>query len=62
MKSNLRKYKKRKKQDDQPYNESFTKAELKAAIKQQKNTAPGEDTMHFQMIKITITRNIEIPV
>ena len=33
----------------------------KTAIKQQKNTVLGEDTIHLQMIKKTTTRNIEVP-
>ena len=51
MKSNPKKYIRRKKQDNQPYNESFTERELKMAIKQQKNIASGEDTIHLKMIK-----------
>ena len=35
--------------------------ELKAAINQQKNTAPGEDTIPPQMIKKTTTRDAEVP-
>ena len=45
------KQRKRKKEEELPYNELFTDRELKIAIKQQKNTAPGEDTIHPQMIK-----------
>ena len=51
MKSKLKKYIRWKKQDNQPYNESFTERELKMAIKQQKNIASGEDTIHLKMIK-----------
>ena len=41
----------RKKEEELPYKKAFTDKELKAAIKQQKNTAPGEDTIHSQIIK-----------
>ena len=34
-----------------PYSKPFIDKELKAAIKQQKNTATGEDTIYLQMIK-----------
>ena len=34
------------------YKKTFTDRELKASINQQKNTAPGEYTIHPQMIKI----------
>ena len=43
--------KKRKKKEELPYNKPFTDRELKAAIKQQKNTALRKDTIHPQMIK-----------
>ena len=49
MKSDLRN-RKRRKHDNQLFNEPFTDRELKVAIKQ-KNTVPGEDTIHPQMIK-----------
>ena len=48
MKSNARKYIRWKKQ---PYNKPFTERELKAAIKQEKNTAPSENTIHPDIIK-----------
>ena len=41
----------REKQDNQLYNKPFTERELKATIKQWKNTSPGEDTTHPLMIK-----------
>ena len=41
IKSNPRKYIRRKKQEDQPYNKPFTLRELKSAIKQQNNIPPG---------------------
>ena len=53
IKSKPKKYRRRKKQDNQPYDEPFTEREVKAVIKQQKNTAPGEDTIHPQ-VKIII--------
>ena len=48
----LKEINKRKQQDNQMYNYPFIERKLKAAIKQQKNTAPGEDTIHPQMIKM----------
>ena len=45
------KNKKMKKEEEVPYNKPFTERGLKAAIKQQKNTAPREYTIHPQMIK-----------
>ena len=45
----------KKREEELPYNKPFTDRELKAAINQQKNTAPGEDTIHLQMIKKTNT-------
>ena len=49
------KNRKRKKEDYHIINHSQT--ELKTAIKQQKNTAIGEDTLHPQMKKKTTTRD-----
>ena len=46
IKSNPKKYIKKKNK----YNEHFTERELKAAIKQ-KNTTSGEDTIYPQMIQ-----------
>ena len=43
-KSKPGKNKNKKGEKELPYNKLFTGRELKAAIKQQKNTAPGEDT------------------
>ena len=43
---------KRKKPDNQLYNKPFIERELKAAIKQQKNTAPWENNIHPQVRKI----------
>ena len=40
-----------KKKEELPYDKPFTDRELEAAIKQQKNTVPGENTIHPQMIK-----------
>ena len=40
-----------KKEEEPPYNKPFTDRQLKTAIKQQNNTATGEDTIHPQMIK-----------
>ena len=51
MKNNLKKYIRRKNEDNQPYNEPFTERELKVALKQQKNTAPREDIIYPRMIK-----------
>ena len=51
IKNNPRKYIRKKKKDDQLYNEPFTETELKSAIKQQKNTVIGEDTIHPQIRK-----------
>ena len=51
MKSDQRKYIKRKQYDDQPYNKPFTKRELKAAIKQQKNTILAKNTTHTRITK-----------
>ena len=51
----------KKRKEEIPYIKPFTDRELKAAINQQKNTAPGQDTIHPQMIKKTTTRDIEIP-
>ena len=39
------KHRKRKNEEDLPYNKLFTDKELKTAIKQQKNTTPREDTI-----------------
>ena len=50
----------KKREEELPYNKPFTVRELSAAKIQQKNTAPGEDTIHPQMIKTT-TRNTEVP-
>ena len=44
MKTEIRREKKN-------YHTNHLQTELKAAINQQKNTAPGEDTIHLQMIK-----------
>ena len=41
----------KQKKEDLPYNKPFTDRELKTVIKQQNNTAPGEDTNHPQIIK-----------
>ena len=49
-KQETKKKKIREKPDNYPYNETFTEKELKTAINQQKNTSPGEDTIHPQMI------------
>ena len=38
-----------KKEEDLPYNKPFTDGELKIVIKQQKNTVPGEDTIHYAL-------------
>ena len=45
-KSKPMKNRKRKKEEELPYNKPFIDKELKAAIKQQNKTAPGEDTIH----------------
>ena len=47
IKSNPKKYIRRKTQDNQLYNESFTERELKAAI----NNRQHQGTIHLQMIK-----------
>ena len=48
----IRKVNQGKQKEEEPlYNKPFTDRELKTAINQQKNTAPGEDTIHPQMIK-----------
>ena len=41
----------KKREEELPYNKLFTDRELQAAINHQKNTAPGEKTVHPQMIK-----------
>ena len=43
------------------YTRNHLQTELKAAINQQNNTAPEEDTIHPQMIKKTTTRDTEVP-
>ena len=48
-----RKLEKRANSEVQAYNSLFTEAEFKAALKRQKNTAPGEDTLHPQIIKMS---------
>ena len=50
MKGGSMKYKRKKKHDNQLYNEPFKKKELKVAIKQQKKL-PVEDNIHPRMIK-----------
>ena len=55
MKSQVEKNKNKKREKELP----FTDRELKVAINQQKNTAPGEHTIHPQMIKKTTTRDTE---
>ena len=45
------KHRKRKKEEELSDNEPFTERELKSAMNQQKNTTPGEDSIHPQMIK-----------
>ena len=41
----------KKREEELPNKKPFTDRELKAAINQQKNTTPGEDTIHLQMLK-----------
>ena len=40
------------KTDHHPYNEAFKEEELKIAMKQQKDTSPGEDSIHPRMVKM----------
>ena len=37
--------------NDQPYNAFFTIKELKIALNSKKNSAPGADTIHYEMLK-----------
>ena len=60
-KSKPGKNRKRKKEEDLQYNKPFTDRELITAIKQQNNTASGEDIIHPQMIKKTTTRDTKVP-
>ena len=51
-KQETKKNKRKENPDNHPYNEEFTENELKIAMKQQKNTSAGKDTIHPQMIKM----------
>ena len=37
--------------NDQPYNAFFTIKELKIALNSKKNSAPGADTIHYEMLE-----------
>ena len=50
-KSKPGKNRKRKKEEELPFNKLFTDRELKTTIKQQSNTTPEEDTIHPHMMK-----------
>ena len=43
--------------NDQPYNAYFTIKELKIALNSKKNSAPGADTIHYEMLKQLPERN-----
>ena len=43
--------------NDQPYNAHFTIKELKIALNSKKTSAPGADTIHYEMLKQLPERN-----